>query len=47
MTEADADAEIPVDAEVGSHVLMARLHTLDHLVVEPEVVMEADFEVVP
>ena len=41
----EGDGEIPADAAVGPHVLIARLHGTDHLIIEPEVTAEADFEV--
>lgn len=37
--------EIPADAAPGTHVLMARLHAADHLIIEPQVVAELDFVV--
>lgn len=47
MTTPEAEGVIPADAEVGMHVIFARLHGADHLVVEPEVATEIEFEVLP
>lgn len=43
MEHATAVLVIPSDAEPGPHVLMARLHGADHLIIEPQVVAEAEF----
>ena len=40
-----AEITIPVDAEVGSHTLIARLHDASHLILEPEVVETVDLNV--
>ena len=37
---------VPDDAEIGEHVLIARLHGADHLIIEPQVTSEIDFDIV-
>ena len=37
---------IPADTVAGTHVLIARLHGADHLILEPEVTEEVEIEVV-
>lgn len=37
--------EIPAETEVGEHTLIARLHDSTHLIIEPQVTLEATFEV--
>ena len=36
---------VPADATEGMHTLIARLQDADHLILEPEVTFEIDFEV--
>ena len=40
-----AEITIPVDAEVGTHTLIARLHDASHLILDPEVVETVDLDV--
>ncbi len=45
-TESVGTFEIPLDADLGQHVIMARLHDSSHLIIEPQVIAEHDLEVV-
>lgn len=47
MSGADGTITIPSGTAIGSHVLIARLHGDDHLIVEPEVTSDVAIEVVP
>jgi len=42
---ATATFTIPEEADVGDHTLMARLHDGDHLIIEPQQIIEVPFEV--
>ena len=45
LTEHMGTATVPSDADIGVHVLIARLHDEDHLILEGAEVLELDFEV--
>jgi len=45
-TELVSTFTVPEDAEIGEHVLIARLHNADHLIIEPQVTAEIDFDIV-
>ena len=45
MNTATATFVVPDDATEGTHTLIARLHGSDHLILEPEVLFELEFEV--
>lgn len=47
MSGADGSLTIPSGTTTGPHVLIARLHGDDHLIVEPEVTAEVMIEVLP
>lgn len=45
LTHAEEHIEIPDDIEPGAHTFIARLHSADHKIIEPQVVLEKAFTV--
>lgn len=37
---------VPEDAEIGEHVLIGRLHDSDHLIIEPQITVEIEFDII-